>query len=99
MEKYTHASTDAHVVAQLVAIVGPPREVLGERATERLDRALERPARGPGLAQDLDHQIANLVPVGVTDAGVFWAITVAETAVAIVAIVLFRRGRWKTQAV
>src|SRR5262249_26316729 len=50
--------------------VGPTRKVLGERPAERLDRALERPARGPVLAQDLDHQIANLVPVKVADAGV-----------------------------
>ena len=28
--------------------------------------------------------------------GVLWAIPVAETAFAIAALVLFRRGRWKT---
>ena len=37
--------------------------------------------------------------LGMGPAGVYWAIAVAETAVAIVAILLFRRGRWKTQAV
>ncbi|RYZ50541.1 MAG: MATE family efflux transporter [Sphingobacteriales bacterium] len=28
--------------------------------------------------------------------GVFWAISIAESAIAIVAIILFRRGKWKT---
>jgi Na+-driven multidrug efflux pump len=31
--------------------------------------------------------------------GVFFAITIAESVVAVVAMVFFKRGRWKTQVV
>ncbi|MBK6902588.1 MAG: MATE family efflux transporter [Saprospirales bacterium] len=33
---------------------------------------------------------------GLEHAGVFWAITLSETAMAIICIILFRRGKWKT---
>ena len=36
---------------------------------------------------------------GLGPAGVYWAITVAETVIAVVAIVFFRRGSWKTRLV
>ena len=31
--------------------------------------------------------------------GVFWAITCAYSALALIALLIFRRGRWKTQKI
>ena len=39
------------------------------------------------------------VPMGVGPAGVFWSIAISYTLSAIVGIILFRRGRWKTRKV
>lgn len=35
-------------------------------------------------------------PLGLGHRGVYWAVCIAESAMAIVGIILFRRGRWKT---
>ncbi len=32
-------------------------------------------------------------------AGVFWSVTIAESLLAVVSVVLFRRGRWKEREV
>jgi putative MATE family efflux protein len=37
--------------------------------------------------------------VGMGPSGVFWAITIAETVIAVVAVAVFRRGAWKTRQV
>jgi putative MATE family efflux protein len=37
--------------------------------------------------------------LGLGPAGVFWAITVAESVLAVVAVIVFRRGRWKQQKI
>ena len=39
------------------------------------------------------------IPLQFGPQGVFWAITVAESALAVVSIIIFRRGRWKTKQV
>lgn len=39
------------------------------------------------------------IPVGMRSNGVFWAIVIAESAIAAVSILLFRRGKWKTQKI
>jgi putative MATE family efflux protein len=39
------------------------------------------------------------VPAGVGPAGVFWSIAISYTLSALIGIVLFRRGRWKTRRV
>src|SRR2546426_6891243 len=67
--QYTPASRHAHLIAQLVAVVGPARVVLGERLAELPDRPLERLARGV-LPELLDHQVAHAVPVTIADAAV-----------------------------
>jgi Na+-driven multidrug efflux pump len=36
---------------------------------------------------------------GLGPAGVYWAITIAETVIAVVAVAFFRRGHWKTRTV
>ena len=36
---------------------------------------------------------------GLGPTGVYWAITIAETVVALVAVAFFRRGHWKTRTV
>jgi len=38
-------------------------------------------------------------PLGLGPSGVFWAITIAESSFAVVGVLLFRRGRWKTRQV
>src|SRR6266581_7324485 len=62
-------SPDAHVVGELVAVVGAPREVSGELAPDLLDRADQRGARRAG-AQALDHEVAHAGPVVVAHARV-----------------------------
>lgn len=42
----------------------------------------------------LAYTLSKLTPLGVT--GVFWAIAIAESAIAVVGILIFRRGKWKT---
>lgn len=37
--------------------------------------------------------------LGLGPAGVYWAITIAETVIAVVAIAFFRRGHWKTRMI
>ena len=37
--------------------------------------------------------------MGLGPTGVYWAITIAETVIAIVAVLFFRRGTWKTRTV
>jgi Na+-driven multidrug efflux pump len=37
--------------------------------------------------------------LGLGPAGVYWAITIAETLIAVVGVVYFRRGGWKKRAV
>lgn len=39
------------------------------------------------------------IPVGLHSQGVFWAITISESAIAAAFVYLFRRGRWKTQRI
>jgi putative MATE family efflux protein len=39
------------------------------------------------------------IPMGMRSNGVYWAITVAESAIAVVGVLLFRRGRWKERKV
>jgi putative MATE family efflux protein len=42
---------------------------------------------------------AMAIPMGMHSNGVYWAITVAESAIAVVGVLLFRRGRWKERKV
>ena len=35
-------------------------------------------------------------PLGWGPSGVFWSVCLAESALAVVAVLMFRRGRWKT---
>jgi Na+-driven multidrug efflux pump len=39
------------------------------------------------------------LPLGMRSNGVFWAITVSESAIAVAMVLLFRRGRWKEKKV
>jgi len=39
------------------------------------------------------------IPADMRSNGVFWAIVIAESAIAAVSILLFRRGKWKTQKI
>lgn len=39
------------------------------------------------------------LPLGLRSNGVYWAITISESAIAVGMVVLFRRGRWKQQKV
>jgi Na+-driven multidrug efflux pump len=39
------------------------------------------------------------LPLGFGAKGVFAAITIAESLLAVVAVIVFRRGRWKTREV
>jgi Na+-driven multidrug efflux pump len=45
----------------------------------------------------LAHVLAHIAGMG--PSGVFAAITIAESLIAVVGIVVFRRGRWKTREV
>ena len=39
------------------------------------------------------------LPLGLRSNGVYWAIAVAESAIAAVSVLLFRRGRWKEKKI
>ena len=39
------------------------------------------------------------IPADMRSNGVFWAIVIAETAIAAVSLLLFRRGKWKAQKI
>jgi Na+-driven multidrug efflux pump len=39
------------------------------------------------------------IPLGMHSQGVFWAITITESAIALTLVLLFRRGRWKTEKI
>src|SRR5712692_1492949 len=56
--QYTRASRHAHLIAQLIAVVGPARVVLGERLAELPDRPLERLA--PLLDGEVDQHPVSL---------------------------------------
>src|SRR5262249_31483270 len=45
----------------------------------------------------LAYTLANVAGLGAD--GVFWAITIAETFIAVAGILMFRRGRWKTRTI
>src|SRR5262245_7839212 len=69
--QYTRPEVSRHadLVAQLVSIVEPARVVLGQRASELFDRALDRLAWGVRL-EPLHHHVAHPVPVRIADAAV-----------------------------
>jgi len=39
------------------------------------------------------------IPLGMHSTGVYWAITVSESAIAVAMVLLFRRGRWKAKKI
>jgi Na+-driven multidrug efflux pump len=39
------------------------------------------------------------VPLDLHSVGVYWAITVSESAIAVAMVLLFRRGRWKAKRI
>jgi Na+-driven multidrug efflux pump len=39
------------------------------------------------------------IPLGLHSHGVFWAIAISESAIAVALVLLFRRGRWKTEKI
>ncbi|MGO8789158.1 MAG: MATE family efflux transporter [Terriglobia bacterium] len=39
------------------------------------------------------------IPLGMRSNGVYWAITVSESAIAVAMVILFRRGRWKEKKI
>src|SRR5262249_50124661 len=62
-------SRHADLVAQLVLVAGPARVVLGQRAPELFDRALDRLAWGIRL-EPLHHHVAHAMPVRIAHAAV-----------------------------
>jgi Na+-driven multidrug efflux pump len=39
------------------------------------------------------------IPLGMHSNGVYWAITVSESAIAVAMVILFRQGRWKEKKI
>jgi Na+-driven multidrug efflux pump len=39
------------------------------------------------------------IPLDMRSKGVYWAITVSESAIAVAMVLLFRRGRWKAKKI
>jgi Na+-driven multidrug efflux pump len=47
------------------------------------------------IAFEIPFAYSLAIPLGMHSTGVYWAITVSESSIAVAMVLLFRRGRWK----
>jgi Na+-driven multidrug efflux pump len=51
------------------------------------------------IAFEIPFAYSLAIPLGMHSTGVYWAITVSESAIAVAMVLLFRRGRWKAKKI
>jgi Na+-driven multidrug efflux pump len=51
------------------------------------------------IALEIPFAYALVIPLGMHSTGVYWAISVSESAIAVALVLLFRRGRWKEKKI